>query len=66
MVCDFTLLGYTLLGAHLLAGTIFVTGGYFFVRRVFSKPGQVSKISEKSFRIASASENQGHTINRAA
>ena len=66
MICDFTVLGYSVLAAYLLAGTIFVTGGYFFARRIFAKPSDVSKLSDKSFKIASDSGKQGQSVNRAA
>ena len=66
MICDFTILAYSLLAAHILAGTIFVTGGYFLIRRIFAKPGNVLQISDNSFKIPPDPEKQGHTFNRAA
>ena len=66
MILDFTILAYSLLAAHILVGTIFVTGGYFFARRILAKSSNVSKISDESFKIAPDPGKQGQTFNRAA
>ena len=66
MAYDFTFLGYSLLAAHLLLGTIFVTGGYFFIKKIVTQPKNVSQISNKSFQITSELKKDEQTISRAA
>jgi len=66
MVFDFTFLGYSLLAGHVVVGVAFAAGGYFLIKRIFSRSKNTAQASDKNILIDVEPDKDEPRISRAA